>query len=122
MAEHKGHKFDKSPQDLNDKKSQGMIEARKQKNLIMTARTLYESAEILPKLIDNIKEEVDNGLNKNAIELFKVLKEPEENTINLNGNVGVKKIYVTPELRRKKKIYQILFILSIFLYTPSINL
>ena len=100
MAEHKGHKFDKSPQDLNDKKSQGMIEARKQKNLIMTARTLYESAEILPKLIDNIKEEVDNGLNKNAIELFKVLKEPEENTINLNGNVGVKKIYVTPEQRK----------------------
>jgi len=100
MAEKRKPGFKKGPQGLDDKKSQGMIEARKQKNLIMTARTLYESADILPKLIDNIKEEVDAGLNKNAIKMFEVLKEPEEKTINLNGEVGVKKVYVTPEQRK----------------------
>ena len=33
----------------------------------------------------------------------------------MNQILVTEKIYVTPELRRKKKIYQILFILSIFL-------
>jgi len=98
--EHKGHKFSKSPQNLDDKKSQGMIQARKEKNLIYTARTLYENSNILPKLIENIQNEVDNGNNKNAIELFKVIKEPEDKVINLNGDVGVKKVFITPEQRK----------------------
>ena len=105
------HKFSKSPQNLDEAKSQGMIEARKEKNLILSARTLYDNAEILPKLIDNIKNEVDNGINKNAIEMFKVLKEPEEKTINLNGEMGIKKIYITPK-QRKEAINHITEVIS----------
>ncbi len=91
----KGHKFSKSPQGLDEKKSQGQINLAKSNNILKSARTLFEAAEILPDLVDNIKEEVQHGINKNAIELLKIIKEPEEQTVKLEGQV--QKVYITPE-------------------------
>lgn len=91
--------FKKAPQNLNENKSLGKIEQAKKKNLLYTARTLYENADILPQMIDNIKNEVNMGENKNAIELLKVIKEPEEQKINLNGQV--QKVFITPEQQKE---------------------
>ena len=91
--------FKKAPQNLNENKSLGKIEQSKKKNLLYTARTLYENADILPQMIDNIKNEVNRGENKNAIELLRVIKEPEEQKINLNGQV--QKVFITPEQHKE---------------------
>lgn len=91
--------FKKAPQNLDEKKSQGQIERSRKRNLLLTARTLYENADILPQMIDNIKNEVEMGMNKNAIELLKVIKEPEEQNINLKGQV--QKVFITPEAQKE---------------------
>lgn len=95
----KGHKFPKSPQGLDDKKSQGQINLAKNNNIISSARTLFQSANILPELIDKVQQEVQDGYTKNAIELLKILKEPEKQTVELEGQV--QKIYVTPDQQKK---------------------
>lgn len=92
-------KFPKSPQGLDEAKSSGQIQRAKNTNLICTARTLFENADILPDLINNVKKEVENGFNKNAINLLKVIKEPEDQNINLNGELGFKKVYIDAETR-----------------------
>lgn len=92
-------KFKKAPQNLDENKSKGQVELSKKKNLLYTARTLYENADILPQMIDNIKNEVNMGENKNAIELLKVIKEPEEQKINVNGQV--QKVFITPEQQKE---------------------
>lgn len=91
----KGHKFPKSPQGLDEEKSQGQINLAKNNNILKSARTLFEAANILPDLVDNIKEEVQSGVNKNALELLKIIKEPEEQTVKLEGQV--QKVFVTKE-------------------------
>lgn len=91
----KGHKFPKAPQGLDDKKSKGQINLAKNNNIICTARTLFEASEILPELINNIQEEVQNGLNKNALELLKIIKEPEQQNIKIDGGAVVQKVFVT---------------------------
>lgn len=76
--------------------SEGMIEKRKSQNLVFTARTLMEQANILPMLIDNIRQEVEEGYNKNALELFRLIKEPEAQQIDVKAAVaGIQKIYVS---------------------------
>ena len=88
-------RFTSNNQPSPESKSKGQVQRAKNMNILATARTLFESANILPDLIDNIQEEVQNGFNKNAIELLKIIKEPEKQTIELEGQV--QKIYVTKE-------------------------
>lgn len=94
-------KFKKSPQGLDDAKSKGQIQRAKNNNLICTARTLFDNADILPDLINNVKEEVRNGINKNAIDLLKVIKEPETQEINLNGGLEVQKVFIDEKTKKK---------------------
>lgn len=87
-------KFPKAPQGLDEKKSAGQVNLSRKTNITYTARTLFENADILPQMVENIKEEVMNGNNKNAIDFFKAIKEPEEQVINLNGGVAVQKVFI----------------------------
>lgn len=93
-------KFPNSPQGLDDKKSKGQIERARNTNLLCHARTLFSNADILPELIENVKEEVLNGNNKNAIELLKVIKEPEAQNINLNGGIEVQKVFIDEKTQK----------------------
>lgn len=91
--------------------SKGMIESRKKKLLLEQAREQFSKANIIPKLIKNIQYEVDEGINKNAIELLKILKETETQQVNIKGAfAGVHKIFVTKEedLEARKHIKDVL--------------
>lgn len=77
----KRKKFPKAPQGLDEAKSKGQVELSKKTNLLCTARTLFENANILPDLVDSLKEEVQEGETKNAIKFFDVIKEPEKQEI-----------------------------------------
>ena len=88
----KRKKFCKAPQGLDKAKSEGQIELSKNTNLLCSARTMFENANILPDLIINLKEEVSEGYIKNAIKFFEVIKETENNTtVNINQAVQVNK-------------------------------
>jgi len=87
-----GKRFGKAPQGLDEAKSKGQIELAKNTNLLCSARTMFQNAEILPELVANLKEEVCNGEVKNAIKFFDVIKETENNTtVNINQAVQVNK-------------------------------
>lgn len=77
----KRKRFPKAPQGLDEAKSNGQVELSKKTNLLCTARTLFENANILPDLVNNLKEEVQEGETKNAIKFFDVIKEPEKQEI-----------------------------------------
>lgn len=77
----KATQFKKAPQGLDEAKSNGQVELSKKTNLLCTARTLFENANILPGLVDSLKEEVQEGKTKNAIKFFDVIKEPEKQEI-----------------------------------------
>lgn len=88
----KRKKFPKAPQNLDEAKSKGQIELAKNTNLLCSARTMFENANILPDLVSNLKEEVSEGYIKNAIKFFDVIKEPESSTVvNINQAVQVSK-------------------------------
>lgn len=87
-----GKRFGKAPQGLDEAKSNGQIELAKNTNLLCSARTMFQNADILPELVSNLKDEVANGEVKNAIKFFDVIKEPENNTtVNINQAVQVNK-------------------------------
>lgn len=85
----KGRRFKKGPQGLDENKSRGQMNRSRNMNILATARTLFESAEILPKLIDNIGEQVDEGQNKDALTLLNIIKEPEKQQIEIDGEAKV---------------------------------
>ena len=94
-------KFKKAPQGLDEAKSNGQINLSKKTNITYTARTLFENANILPQIVENIKKEVEQGNNKNAIDFFKAIKEPDDQTINLNGGLEVQKVFIDEETKKK---------------------
>lgn len=82
-------------QPSGEAKSNGQIEKRKQVNVLLNAETLFDEKDILPTLIDNIKSAVENGNNRDALDLLKLFKKNETST---NVNVqGVQKIFVTQD-------------------------
>ena len=88
----KRKKFPKSPQGLNEAKSRGQVERARNTNLLGSARTMFENADILPDLVANLKDEVASGQVKNAIKFFDVIKETESSTtVNINQAVQVNK-------------------------------
>lgn len=96
------------PMDNSDPKMQelqniGKIEASKKKNLLFSARTMFDNAEILPDMVDAIKEEVQKGKLKNAIAFFNAIKESETQNINLNGGVEVQKIFIDEKTKQETK-------------------
>ena len=99
----KRKKFPKAPQGLDNQKSEGQIERSKKNNIICTARTLFENADILPELVNGIKKEVENGNYKNALDFFKAIKEPDAQDINLNGGVEVQKVFIDETTKKEAK-------------------
>lgn len=98
------NQFSSTYQPNPDNISKGMIEARKKRLLLEEAREMFAKANILPQLIKNVKYEVEEGINKNAIELFKILKEEEAKCVNIKGAfAGVHKIYVTQQEEEEAK-------------------
>lgn len=96
MAEKKPrNKFKKSPQGLDEKKSQGLIERSKELNILSHIRSNIHDRSIISKTFDVIEVELESGITKNAIELLKIAKENEKQDIKLSGDVGVQKIFVT---------------------------
>lgn len=96
-------KFKKAPQGLDEAKSEGQIRKSKTFNVLATLRTEMFNRDIIPKILDVVQVEVEAGNAKNAIELLKITKEPEKQEINLKGDVGVQKVYVTAEEQAKVK-------------------
>lgn len=88
-------KVDNTSEEVNANKSNGHIQKRAEVNVLLNAETLFENKNILPQLIDNIKQQVDLGNNKDAIDLMKLFKK-NENSTNINVQ-GVQKIFVTQE-------------------------
>lgn len=82
-------------QPSGEAKSNGQIQKRAEVNVLLNAETLFDNKNILPQLIDNIKQQVDLGNNKDAIDLMKLFKK-NENSTNINVQ-GVQKIFVTQE-------------------------
>jgi len=98
----KRKKFPKSPQGLDEAKSNGQINLSIEKNILATLRTEIKSnTTILKDLPQGIQNEVKNGKYDNAIKLLNIIKEPEEQNINLNGGLEVQKIYIEQEQKRK---------------------
>lgn len=93
--------FPKAPQGLNEKKSEGQLEASKINNILCTGRTLYYNAGILPQLVQNIKQEVQEGKNDNAIKMFGLIKENEAQNINLNGGLEVQKVFIDEATKKE---------------------
>lgn len=96
-------RFSKTNQPTEEAKSNGQIEKAKNRNLLYSARTLFDNADILPDLVNNLKKEVSEGNNKNTIEFLKIIKEPETQNINLNGGVEVQKVFIDAETKQKTK-------------------
>lgn len=92
--------IDNSDEEINRRKSEGKIEQSKIKNMLYTARTLYDNAEILPQLVTNIQKEVEAGKNDNAIKFFGLIKENETQNINLNGGVEVQKVFIDSKTKK----------------------
>ena len=76
--------FSDTNQPSNEAKSNGQIKRSKEKNILYTARTLFENADILPDIVNGIKKEVQEGNLKNAIDMFKAIKENETQEIITN--------------------------------------
>lgn len=93
--------FTSDYQPSQENKSKGQIERSKNKNILYSARTLFENANILPQIVENIKKEVEQGNNKNAIDFFKAIKEPDDQTINLNGGLEVQKVFIDEKTKKK---------------------
>ena len=72
-------KFKKSPQGLDDAKSNGQINLSIEKNIISTLRTeIQNNTTILKDIPQALQEEVSNGKLDNAIKLLNIIKEPEK--------------------------------------------
>lgn len=93
--------FPKAPQGLNEAKSEGQINLSIEKNIIATLRTeVKTNTTILKDLPRGIQEEVKTGKYDNAIKLLNIIKEPEAQSINLNGGIEVQKIFIDEKTQK----------------------
>lgn len=85
-------KFKKSPQGLDEAKSKGQIAHSIDNNFIKTLRTRISERNLINDVVCQVEEEVKSGELKNALKLFDIVKEPENNTtVNINQAVQVNK-------------------------------
>ena len=98
----KRKKFPKAPQGLDEAKSIGQINLSIEKNIVATLRTeIKTNTTILKDLPRGIQEEVRNGKYENAIKLLNIIKEPDEQKINLNGGLEVQKVFIDEKTKKK---------------------
>lgn len=84
--------IDNSDEEINRRKSEGLINLSKERNLIKTLRTRIGETNLLENLVNGVVEETENGQYKNALKLLEIVKEPENNTtVNINQAVQVNK-------------------------------
>ena len=76
-----GNRFPEGDQGLNEAKSQGQIKRSQGKNILAHIRSNLQDRDIISKVFDVVEEEVENGNTKNAIELIKIAKEPEDQKV-----------------------------------------
>ena len=86
------YKFKKAPQGLDEAKSQGQIALSIDNNFIKTLRTRISERNLINDVVYQVEEEVKSGELKNALKLFDIVKEPENNTtVNINQAIQVNK-------------------------------
>lgn len=84
--------IDNSDEEINRRKSEGLINLSKERNLLKTLRTRIGETNLLENLVNGVVEETENGQYKNALKLLEIVKEPENNTtVNINQAVQVNK-------------------------------
>lgn len=92
----KGKKITKKNQPSPEAKSKGQINASIKRNLIETLRTNIQNINLIDEVVRGVSEEVANGNYKNAIKLIEIAKENEKQVTELQGSVGVQKVFITP--------------------------
>lgn len=85
----KGKRFTSEYQPSPEAKSEGMIKANAEKNILLNLRTKLNEFKTVDKVVEGVNKEIENGVYKNAIELLKIAKEPEKQEINLSGSKGL---------------------------------
>lgn len=86
------YKFKKSPQGLDEAKSRGQVALSIDNNFIKTLRTRISERNLINDVVNQVEKEVKDGELKNALRLFDIVKEPENNTtVNINQAVQVNK-------------------------------
>lgn len=93
--------IDNSDEEINQRKSEGKIEASIKRNLLATLRTRIDEHNLIDDIVSGVAEEVQEGKYKNAIELLKIAKEPEDKNINLNGGVEVQKVFIDEATKKE---------------------
>lgn len=93
----KGKKISKANQPSPEAKSQGQLNASIKRNLLETLRTNIQNINLIDEVVRGVSEEVANGNYKNAIKLIEIAKENEKQVTELQGALGVQKIYISPE-------------------------
>ncbi len=78
-----------------EKTNQIKREKRKRENMLTELFELLDKEGIIDGTIDTIKEEVQNGNLKNAIELLKLVKPNETQVQQITGTIEVQKIFIT---------------------------
>ena len=96
-------KFKKSPQGLDDKKSQGRIDHFACRNILESLRTKTSETDILQDMVDTIAKETKTGKIDNALKLVGLIKEPEDKTVKLQGGFQVQKVYVDAKTKKATK-------------------
>ena len=92
--------FPKSPQGLDDKKSEGQINLSIEKNLLETLRTNIKDTQLVSKIVEGVNKQVENGIYKNGIELLKIAKENEKQDISFNGGLEIQKVFIDEKTKK----------------------
>ena len=84
-----------------EKANQIKREKRKRENMLTELFELLDKEGIIDGTIDTIKEEVQNGNIKNAIELLKLVKPNETQVQQITGALEVQKIFITEDEKKE---------------------
>lgn len=93
----KAKDFSKDNQPTPEAKSKGQLNASIKRNLLETLRTNIQNINLIDEVVRGVSEEVANGNYKNAIKLIEIAKENEKQITELQGSVGVQKVFITQE-------------------------
>jgi len=97
----KGKRFSSEYQPSPEAKSEGAIKANAEKNILLNLRTKLNEFKTVDKVVEGVNKEIENGVYKNAIELLKIAKEPEDKNINLNGGVEIQKVFIDEATKKE---------------------
>ena len=78
-----------------EKTNQIKRKKRQRENMLYDLFQLLDKEGIIDGTIDTIKEEVQNGNLKNAIELLKLVKPNETQVQQITGGVEIQKVFIT---------------------------